>query len=89
MKGKHALALVILVFWIALGPLGMAFDGCLLMGALCEGGPCGTSSSTVFAPASVAGLWPMEILAPTPFVGLPANGPASLEPPPKSSLVPA
>jgi hypothetical protein len=89
MSGKQVLALAVLTLWILLGPIGMAFDGCLLMGAMCDGGPCANSSSTVFAPAPLIGLDLMWSLAPTRPPDLPPNGVASLEPPPKSPLLPA
>ena len=87
MSGKQALALLILTLWVLLGPIAMAFDGCLLMGAMCDGGPCATSSSTVFAPAPLIGLEPIGLLAQAPSPSLPPNSFASLEPPPKSPLL--
>jgi len=89
MSGKQALSLVVLVLWVLLGPIAMAFDGCLLMGTLCDGGPCAISSSTVYAPAPLINPGPIGFLATVPFLAMPANGPATLEPPPKSPLLPA
>ena len=89
MSGKQALALAVLTLWVLLGPLAMAFDGCLLMGTMCDGGPCANASSAVFAPAPLIGLEPIGLLALPPSPGLPPNSFASLEPPPKSSHLPA
>ncbi|PWU19516.1 MAG: hypothetical protein C5B48_13430 [Candidatus Rokuibacteriota bacterium] len=83
------LALGVLTFWVLLGPIGMAFDGCLLMGTMCDGGPCANFSSTVFAPPPVIDPGPVGFVAATPSLGLPANSFASPEPPPKSPLLPA
>ena len=89
MSGQKALAVAILTLWVLLGPIAMAFDGCLLMGTMCDGGPCANVSSTVFAPAPLIGLHPLEVLAPALSSGLPPNSFSSLEPPPKSPLLSA
>ena len=49
------LTLVLLTAWVILGPVGMAFDSCAAMMALCDGGPCGvvsavTDASPAFGP---------------------------------------
>jgi hypothetical protein len=84
MKRRRALTLLVLAFWLLLGPVSMAFDGCLLMGALCDGGPCGASSDTARAPAPTIGLEPVAYLDAVPRCELPPNTPTALEPPPKS-----
>jgi len=89
MSSKQVLAVAVLALWVLLGPIAMAFDGCMLIGAMCDGGPCAISSSTVFVPVALIGLGPMWFLAPTPSSGLPPNSLASLEPPPKSPLLSA
>jgi hypothetical protein len=89
MTCKRALTVAVLVLWILLGPIAMAFDGCLLMGTLCDGGPCANFSSTTFVPALLIGPGPIGFLAAVPRLMLPANSPATLEPPPKSPLFPA
>jgi len=87
MSRKQALALAVLALWVLLGPIAMAFDGCMLMGTLCDGGPCANVSSTVFAPAPLIGPGPLGFLAAAPSPELPANSRASLEPPPKIPLL--
>ena len=86
MTCKRALTVAVLVLWILLGPIAMAFDGCLLMGTLCDGGPCANFSSTAFVPALLIGPGPIGFLAAAPRRMLPANSPATLDPPPKSPL---
>ena len=84
MSARRLFVLLVLGLWLFLGPVSMAFDGCLLMGALCEGGPCGASSNVSFAPMPAVALVPTAYLDNQPRTQLPANTPAALEPPPKS-----
>ena len=84
MSSRRILTLIVLALWLFLGPVSMAFDGCLLMGALCDGGPCGASSDRSFAPAPTIGPGPIAYLEIQPRTPLPANTLAALEPPPKS-----
>jgi hypothetical protein len=89
MTCKRALTVAVVMLWILLGPIAMAFDGCLLMGTLCDGGPCANFSSTAFVPAPLIGPGPIGLLAAVPRLVLPANSPATLEPPPKSPILAA
>jgi hypothetical protein len=89
MTGKRVLTVAVLMLWLLLGPIAMAFNGCLLMGTLCDGGPCANFSSTAFVPAPLIGPSPIGLLAAVPRLLLPANSPATLEPPPKSPLLAA
>ena len=84
MSSRSILTLIVLGLWLFLGPIAMAFDGCLLMGTLCDGGPCGASSNVSFAPATAAALEPIAYLGTPPRTHLPAHTLAALEPPPKS-----
>jgi hypothetical protein len=78
-----------LALWVVSGPIAMAFDGCAMMGAMCEA-PCGASSYIV-APAvdGVGALQPIAYLegrsTPTPVL----FNPGPLTPPPKSPLLSA
>jgi hypothetical protein len=83
------ITVAVLVLWILLGPIAMAFDGCLLMGTLCDGGPCANFSSTAFVPAPLIDPAPSGFLAAVPRLVLPSNSSATLEPPPKSSFLAA
>jgi len=77
------LMLTILVAWIILGPVGMAFDSCAAMMALCDGGPCGAVSAVMDAAPSFAPPMPLTIAvlpAPRPVTPVPRS---SIEPPPK------
>jgi hypothetical protein len=76
--------LLILVAWIVLGPIAMAFDSCAAMMALCDGGPCGVVVAVTLAGPSLAApatLVSMSFAAPDTLPGLTAR---ALEPPPKS-----
>ena len=46
--------LAVLIAWVVLGPVGMAFDSCAAMMTLCDGGPCGVVSAVVDAPSFAA-----------------------------------
>jgi hypothetical protein len=84
MAGRRVLTLLVLVLWVTFGPVAMAFGGCFLMGAMCDG-PCGTSSHTTFAPAPSTGPGPIAYLDPQLQDRLPDNTLAAAEPPPKQS----
>jgi hypothetical protein len=44
MQRVHPFVVMIaLAFWVVSGPIGMAFNGCVAMGTMCEA-PCGISS---------------------------------------------
>ena len=76
-----------LTLWAISGPVGMAFDGCAMMGAMCEA-PCGVVSYiTGPVVTSLAVLQPLAYLE-SPAPQQPAiisTGP--LTPPPKSALL--
>jgi len=76
------LILVVLAAWVILGPVGMAFDSCVAITALCDGGPCGAVSAVTDATPSLA---PLALTAavmspPNQFTLLPRS---TLKPPPK------
>jgi hypothetical protein len=78
------LTLVLLVAWVLLGPVGMAFDSCAAMMALCDGGPCGAVSAITDAAPTLAPPLPLTLAlmpVPAPFTPVAAS---ALEPPPKS-----
>jgi len=77
------LTLVLLTAWVILGPVGMAFDSCAAMMALCDGGPCGAVSAVTDAAPSLAPptSLPIAVVARSEwFTPVPRSG---LEPPPK------
>jgi hypothetical protein len=82
MARRRVLTLIVLVLWLSFGPVAMAFDGCFLMGTMCDG-PCGTSSHVSFAPAPAIGLGPIVYLDAQLQDRLPNNSVATAEPPPK------
>ena len=84
MRRRRLLGLAVLLLWIVLGPIGMAFDGCAAMMALCDGGPCGVVAAVTEAHPT---LGPPDVLAvvdPPVRAPLPAVAVRALEPPPKS-----
>ena len=77
------LILAVLAAWVILGPVGMAFDSCAAMMALCDGGPCGAVSAVTdvapsFAPPVALTMAVMSPLKPFTPISL-----SALEPPPK------
>lgn len=62
MSIRRALTLAVLIGWVVLGPIGMAFDACAAMMALCDGGQCGVVAAVTFAgpvlapPQSIAAM---------------------------------
>jgi hypothetical protein len=84
---RAAVVLLLLLVWGAFVPLAMAVDHCAAMGGVCEG-PC-AASATVTSPVVPAAT---ELVSRAPVEpGLPVAQlePSSLEPPPKSLLLPA
>jgi hypothetical protein len=75
-----------LILWVASGPVGMAFDGCAMMGAMCEA-PCGVSSY-IAGPVvtDLDGLQPLAYLAAPSPSQPPVVNVSPLTPPPKSTL---
>lgn len=83
--GRHSrwLTLLLLVGWVILGPIGMAFGSCGAMMALCDGSPCGVVTALMGTTPTMA--------TPTPLAEAPlmlAQRPTTvlrpaLEPPPK------
>ena len=83
------LLLLILVAWIILGPIGMAFESCAAMMMLCDGGPCGAvtalvnTTPTMAAPVSLFDT--PSIMAQRPL----SVSRSAVEPPPKPVRLPA
>ncbi len=77
------LTLAVLTAWLILGPVGMAFDSCAAMMALCDGGPCGAVSAVTDSAPSFAVPIPLSaavVSLPEQFTPVPRS---TLEPPPK------
>ena len=86
---RPLLSVLILVLWLVSGPVAMAFDGCAMMGAMCEA-PCGVLSYIVAPPVSnVAALQPLAYLESRSTQQPARISAAPLTPPPKSPLLPA
>jgi hypothetical protein len=86
---RPLLIALMLTLWAVSGPVGMAFDGCAMMGALCEA-PCGVVSYiTGPVVTSLALLQPLAYLE-SPATHQPAIISARpLTPPPKSTILSA
>jgi len=83
---RPLLITLMLTLWAVSGPVGMAFDGCAMMGAMCEA-PCGVVSYiTGPAVTGLAVLQPLAYLE-SPMTPRPAiTNARPLTPPPKSPL---
>ena len=84
MSLRKVVTCALLVAWVLLGPIGMAFDACAAMMALCDGGSCGVVAAVTVAPVM---LTPPQTVATDPVRlrdVLPVVLLRALEPPPKS-----
>ena len=78
----------VLILWVFAGPIGMAFDTCPAMSAMCEG-PCGLTTATVsIAPSVVLVLTVVGSVVLDPAAH-PAAVARSFEPPPRTSALSA
>ena len=86
---RPLLIILTLALWVVSGPVGMAFDGCAMMGAMCEA-PCGVSSY-IAGPVvtDLADLQSFAYLATPSTVQPPIVSASPLTPPPKSTLLSA
>jgi hypothetical protein len=85
MRGRSRwLILAVLTAWVILGPVGMAFDSCATMMALCDGGPCGAVSAVTDATPSFAPLVALTIAVVSPSMQFTPVPRSTLDPPPKS-----
>jgi hypothetical protein len=87
MTSRGLLALTMLAAWILLGPVAMAFSGCVAMGGMCED-ICATATALV-VPALSASPGPTPLVAAAPDRRLPPRTPAGLDHPPKSRSISA
>jgi hypothetical protein len=86
---RPLLIAVVLTFWAVSGPIGMAFDGCAMMGAMCEA-PCGVSSYIVAPPfTGVDALQIVTSVVSHPVECAPTAAATPLDPPPKFALLSA
>jgi hypothetical protein len=86
---KWLMIVLVLAVWVVCGPVGMAFNGCILMGGMCEA-VCGIASS-VSGRAPAGGV----LLAPIAYLAAGRTGPVATvvptppSPPPKLALLSA
>lgn len=50
MSSRRVITIFALAIWVLIGPVAMAFGGCAVMSAMCDG-PCGAGTCAVLAPA--------------------------------------
>ena len=81
-RPQRRFVVLVLVAWVLLGPIAMAFDDCPAMMSMCEG-PCGVLTYVVYAPASVTVPTAATAVSPAVSRSLPAAVLAALDPPPK------
>ena len=58
MSSRRFYTIVVLLLWLAFGPIGMAFDGCAAMGGMC-GSPCALTSGPLPSPYNLLSLLPL------------------------------
>jgi hypothetical protein len=81
-SARRLLVFATLVAWVLLGPIGMSFDTCAAMMALCDG-PCGVVSAITFVVPILPVPTLVTNLAPDVADHLPLVRAHALEPPPK------
>ncbi len=88
-RARPLLIAVVLALWVFSGPVAMAFDGCAMMGAMCEA-PCGMLSYIVGPTVTgLAAPQPLTYLEVWSAMQLAVADPSPLTPPPKSPLLSA
>ena len=73
---------LVLMAWLLLGPIAMAFADCPAMMSMCEG-PCGALTYVVYAPPRVTIPMAVTAVSPPATDTLPAVVVTALDPPPK------
>jgi hypothetical protein len=88
MTPRRVATLLILLMWLALGPIAMAFGACGILGVTCEA-TCGLASGAPVLPTLARGPEPRGIVSLPARDTLPRLASPSLEPPPKPVPLPA
>ncbi len=84
MNSRGVIGILTLIALVLSGPAAMAFDGCVTIGALCDG-PCNTSSCVLSAAALSMTLSPVSPVLIVEMSHHPLNTFAGREHPPKPS----
>ena len=82
-RHSRALAVFVVVAWVVLGPIGMAFDCCGAMMILCDGGPCGVVTAVIDGAPLVAPPVVLSIATEMFTQRPPTAAFLTLDPPPK------
>jgi hypothetical protein len=85
-RSRPILTVLVLVLWLAAGPLAMLFAGCGAMGADCEG-PCAVSPCLTPPAGGIARFDASRAALPGCLTHAALLLSAALEPPPKSLLL--
>jgi hypothetical protein len=86
---RRLLTLLVIIAWVVLGPVGMAFDACAAMMALCDGGSCGVLSAVLVSVPGLVPLAPLAVTAVSLAGRSPAGAASALDPPPKPGFLSA
>ena len=76
--------LIVLLGWVLLGPIGMAFESCAAMMALCDGGPCGVVAAVILTAPTLGEPQTIAAVPPAVHPVLPIVQLHTIDPPPKS-----
>jgi hypothetical protein len=82
MNRRRIAAALVLMAWVLLGPIAMAFGACGILGVTCDG-LCGAPSSVTQASLPARLTRHVASIAATPEEQLSTRTPATLEPPPE------
>ena len=82
---RRALIFAFLALWVAIGPIGMAFDDCAWM---CDG-PCGLTTASISLGPRLVVVSDVVGAVGVPFQAPPAGSSSVLEPPPRPSALSA
>jgi hypothetical protein len=66
MSLRRLYTVVVLLLWLAFGPIGMAFGGCAAIGDAC-GSPCALTSGILPTPYNLLSLLPLSDFRITPL----------------------
>jgi hypothetical protein len=84
MNRRRFTAALVLMAWVFLGPIAMAFGSCGILGVTCDG-LCGAASSVSQAPLPEGLTRHVAFLVAAPEEQPSTRAPGTLEPPPKSA----
>jgi hypothetical protein len=84
MSSRSVTTMLVLIAWVLLGPIAMAFGACGILGVTCDA-PCGAPSCVVQASPPGGPTERVSSVSASPEEHVTPRTPATLEPPPKSA----